>query len=102
MAPQQAPAWPITVSPAIDSATSTARCRPRVSSSRSTPAVLVAQHDLEEEHLLAVGLEPEVSGLDDAGVHRPDGDLVHLLLRRSGRTGSAPGRTRAGAAGPAA
>ncbi len=42
-------------------------------------AVLVAQHDLQEQHLLAVRLEPEMPGLDDAGVHRPDGHLVDFL-----------------------
>ncbi len=42
-------------------------------------AVLVAEHDLEVQHLLAVALEAEVAGLDDAGVHGPDGDLVHLI-----------------------
>ncbi len=31
------------------------------------------------EDLLAVALEAEVAGLDDAGVHRADRDLVHLL-----------------------
>ncbi len=41
--------------------------------------MLVAQHDLQEQHLLAVGLEPEMPRLDDPGVHRPDGDLVDLL-----------------------
>ena len=42
-------------------------------------AMLVAEHDLEKQHLLAVGLKAEVSRLDDAGVHRPDRDLVDLL-----------------------
>src|SRR5437763_1048275 len=43
--------------------------------------VLVAEHDLEEQHLLAVRLKPEVPRLDDAGVHRADRDLVHLVAR---------------------
>src|SRR5207249_4568826 len=42
-------------------------------------AVLVAEHDLEEQHLLAVRLKPEVPRLDDAGVYRADRDLVHLV-----------------------
>src|ERR1051326_3541123 len=42
-------------------------------------AMLVAEHDLKREHLLAVGLEAEVSRLDDAGVYRPDRDLVQLV-----------------------
>ena len=41
-------------------------------------AVLVAERDLEVQHLLARALEAEVPRLDDAGVHRPDGDLVDL------------------------
>src|SRR6266540_259201 len=41
--------------------------------------VLIAQHDLEEQHLLAVRLEPEIAGLDDPGVHGADCDLVHFL-----------------------
>ena len=42
-------------------------------------AVLVAQRDLQVEDVLAVALEAEVARLDDAGVDRPDGDLVDLL-----------------------
>ncbi len=42
-------------------------------------AVLVAERDLEVEDLLAVALEAEVSGLDDAGVDRADRDLVDLV-----------------------
>ncbi len=41
--------------------------------------VLVAQGDLEVEDFLAVALEAEMAGLDDAGVDRADRDLVHLL-----------------------
>src|SRR5581483_5743831 len=43
------------------------------------PAVLVAERDLEVQHLLAVALEAEVSGLDDPRVHGPDRHLVDLL-----------------------
>jgi len=32
--------------------------------------------DLERENLLPVALEAKVAGLDDAGVHGPDGNLV--------------------------
>ena len=42
-------------------------------------AVLVSERDLEVEDLLAVALEPEVPGLDHAGVDRADRDLVHLV-----------------------
>src|SRR6185436_15802125 len=42
-------------------------------------AMLVAEHDLEEEYLFTVALKAEVPRLDDAGVHRPDRDLVDLL-----------------------
>jgi hypothetical protein len=42
-------------------------------------AMLVPEHDLEKEHLLAVRLEPEVTRLDDACVHRSHRDFVHLL-----------------------
>ena len=41
--------------------------------------MLVAEHDLEEQDLLAVRLEAEVPRLDDAGVDRTDCDLVHLF-----------------------
>jgi len=41
-------------------------------------AVLVAERDLEMQHGLAVALEPEVAGLDHAGVHRADRDFVSL------------------------
>ena len=41
-------------------------------------AVLIAEHDFEQQHILAMRLKAEMSGLDDAGMHRPDGDLVHL------------------------
>src|SRR5262249_15421949 len=38
--------------------------------------VLPAELDLQREHGLTVALEAEVAGLDDAGVDRPDRDLV--------------------------
>ena len=41
--------------------------------------MLVAQRDLQVKDLLAVALEAEVARLDDAGVNRPDRDLVNLL-----------------------
>ena len=41
--------------------------------------VHVAQPLLEPQHLLADDLEAEVAGLDDAGVHGSDGDLVHAV-----------------------
>ncbi len=42
-------------------------------------AVLVAQRDLQVEDALAVALEAEVAGLDDACVDGPHGHLVDLL-----------------------
>src|SRR5450830_1894440 len=42
-------------------------------------AMLVTEGDLEVEDLLAVALEPEVPGLDHAGVDRADRDLVDLV-----------------------
>ncbi len=41
--------------------------------------VHVAQVLLEPQHFLADDREAEVAGLDDAGVHRADGDLVHAI-----------------------
>ena len=49
-------------------------------------AMLVAERDLEVQHLLARALEAEMPGLDDAGVDRADGDLVNLAAPRRGRT----------------
>jgi hypothetical protein len=42
-------------------------------------AVLVAERDLEVEHLLAVTLEAEVAGLDHSGVYRSDRHFVYLV-----------------------
>src|SRR4051812_14305500 len=42
------------------------------------PPVLVAEADLEMEDVLAMALEAEVPGLDDAGMHRADPHLVDL------------------------
>ena len=50
--------------------------RARALDQRFRPAVLVAELDLERQHLLAVTLETEMPRLDDAGVHGADGDLV--------------------------
>ena len=73
-------AWPTDVSPATDSSSvHGAPVAGRRPSRRSTPAVLVAEDDLEGEDVLAVALEAEVTRLDDAGVHRPHRDLVDLL-----------------------
>ena len=61
---------------------------------------------LEAQHLLADDLEAEVTGLDDAGVDRPDRDLVHavafdadervFLLRRVATSASASKSRRSG------
>ncbi len=42
------------------------------------PAMLVAQRDLQMQHLLAVALKAEMPRLDDAGVNRTDRDFVNL------------------------
>jgi hypothetical protein len=44
--------------------------------------VHVAEALFEIEHLLAHRLEAEVSGLDDAGMHRPDRNLVYTRAVR--------------------
>src|SRR4051812_43685102 len=41
--------------------------------------MLVAEMNLEMMHLLAQAAESEAARLDDAGVDRADGHLVHLL-----------------------
>ena len=77
-------------------------------------AVLVAQGDLQVEHLLAVALEAEVARLDDPGVDRADRHLVDLLAldpvevdhaRPDGLRSVAPGvaapAARTGGSGPA-
>ncbi len=43
------------------------------------PLVHVPEALLEAQHLFADDLEAEMSRLDDAGVHRPDGDLVNAV-----------------------
>jgi hypothetical protein len=43
------------------------------------PAVLVPQLNLQVQHPLADAVEPEMTGLDNAGVHRPHGHLVDLF-----------------------
>ena len=45
----------------------------------SIPLWTNAEPLFESQHLLADDLEAEVSGLDDAGVNRPHGDLVHAV-----------------------
>ena len=79
--------------------------------SRSAPAhqpldalVHVAEPLLEAHHGLAVGGEAEMAGLDDAGVHRADRDLVQALaLDRQERVGrrraAGVGRARRAARG---
>jgi hypothetical protein len=61
-------------------------------------AVLVAERDLELEDVLAVALEAEVAGLDDAGVHRPDRDLVDRLALDAAELAHADHGTLAGLA----
>ena len=61
-------------------------------SARSTPAVLVAERDLQVEDLLAVALEAEMPRLDDAGVDRADRDLVDLLALDAVEVGDADDR----------
>ncbi len=56
-------------------------------------AMLIAERDLEVKDLLAVALEPEVPGLDDAGVDRTDGHLVHLVALDPEEVGH-PGKDR--------
>jgi len=56
--------------------------------------VLIAEGDLEVEDALAVALEPEVSGLDDAGVHGADRHLVDFVAFDAEEVGHA--RQRAG------
>src|SRR5258708_3483100 len=43
------------------------------------PAMLIAEHDLEHEDLLAVRLKAKMPGLDYAGVHGTNRDLVDLV-----------------------
>ncbi len=63
-------------------------------------AVLVAERDLEVEDVLAVALEAEVAGLDDAGVHRADRDLVDLLALDAVEVGSRRRRAARRPGGP--
>ena len=41
--------------------------------------MLVAERNLQVQHLFAVALEPKMPGLDDARMHRPDGNFVYLF-----------------------
>ncbi len=52
------------------------------------PAMLIAQGDLQVKDVLAVTLEAEVPGLDDAGVDGPDRDLVDLMALDAEEIGS--------------
>ena len=68
---------------------------------RLDPLVHIAQALLEPHHRLAVGGEQEMAGLDDAGMHRPDRDLVQALalgrqegVGRARRRGVGPRRER--------
>ena len=69
--------------------------------------VHVAEPLLEPEHFLADDREAEVAGLDDAGVHRPDRDLVHavavdaherVVVDCNGRLAAAGSSSRSGCA----
>src|SRR5260370_29998221 len=66
--------------------------------------MLVTELDFKMKNLLAVALEPKVPGLDDAGMHRSNGDFVNLLaldaVERIRLTVSAPGIRRANRAQP--
>ena len=42
----------------------------------------VAEPLFQPHHRLAVGGEAEMAGLDDAGMHRPDRDLVQAVALR--------------------
>ena len=52
-------------------------------------AMLVAERDLEVKDLLAMALEAEMSGLDDAGVNRANRDLVDLFAFNPEEVGDA-------------
>ena len=41
--------------------------------------MLVAEHDLEKQHLLAVRLKPEMPGLDDPRMYGADGQFMHFV-----------------------
>ena len=45
--------------------------------------MLIAQLNFEMQHPFADTIEPEMAGLDDAGVHRSDGYLVNLIAFHS-------------------
>ncbi len=44
----------------------------------------IAEPGFEFQHLLATQREAEIAGLDDRGVDRADGDLVHAFARGGG------------------
>ena len=87
---QYAMEWPIEVSPATClHDMNGCVCPARRPAARSTPAMLVAERDLQVKDLLAVALEAEMSRLDDAGVNRADRDLVDLLAFNPEEVGDA-------------
>jgi hypothetical protein len=55
------------------------RARVALEQARLDAAVLIAELDLEVDHVLAEAHEAKRARLDHARVDRPDGDLVHLL-----------------------
>ena len=54
------------------------------------PLVGVGKPLFESQDLLADDLEPEVAGLDDPRMHRPDRDFVHAVAADAHRTDSPP------------
>src|SRR5579863_8897947 len=58
-------------------------------------AVLVPQRNLEMDHTLAVAVEAEMAGLDDAGMHRPHRHLMDLRAGDREEIGLADGRAAA-------
>ena len=64
-------------------------------------AVLVAERDLQVQHLLAGALEAEVPRLDDAGMHRARPRPRGSRRLRRGRTRPSAGRVAVGRAAPA-
>ena len=71
------------------------RARSRAADQRALDAaMLVAERDFEVEDLLAVALEPEMAGLDDARVDRADRDLMDLLAADLEKFGDARAAAR--------
>ena len=83
------------LSPDIRPASLAARSTGALSHKMRDALVHVAEPLLEAHDGLAVGGEAEVAGLDDAGVYRPDGDLMHRrAFGRMERIAIAAGRRR--------